>query len=64
MRKIKPHKGGRTFRPSIRLTREEWELIKQNAYDLNISVSDWMVYKAKKSKKKVSKEANVGNKTK
>ena len=47
MRKIKPHKGGRTFRPSIRLTLLEWELIKEKAKEFKMSVSDWIVHKAK-----------------
>ena len=36
----------RDFRPSIRLTRDEWEKIKAAAYTLKMSVSDWMVHKA------------------
>ena len=51
MRKIKPYKGGRTFRPSIRLTPGEWKLIKSKAAEKGMSVSDWMVDRAKKQRK-------------
>jgi len=47
IRKITPHKGGRDFRPSLRLTRAEWEQIKKAASEFKLSVSDWMVKKAK-----------------
>jgi len=38
----------REFRPSIRMSREEWEVVKVAAYDLEMSVPEWMVYKAEK----------------
>jgi len=38
----------REFRPSLRMSREEWEVVKAAAYDLKMSVPEWMVYKAEK----------------
>lgn len=55
---IKPHKGGRTFRPSLRLTKTEWELIKQKAHALKMSVSDWMVFKAKNQRNKSEQDVS------
>jgi len=38
--------GRRDFRPSLRLTRDEWEKVKAAAYAWKMSVSDWMVENA------------------
>jgi len=51
-RHAKKDEGRRLFRPSIRLTKDEWEQIKAAAYALKMSVSDWMVFKAKEQKGK------------
>jgi len=45
------NEGRRDFRPSLRLTRDEWENIKSAAYALKMSVADWMVHKADRQKK-------------
>lgn len=47
----KADEGRRDFRPSIRLTKDEWNRIKDAAYALKMSVSDWMVFKAENQKK-------------
>ncbi|MDD5231158.1 MAG: hypothetical protein PHC43_07505 [Candidatus Marinimicrobia bacterium] len=47
----KSDEGRRDFRPSIRLTRDEWEKIKAAAYTLKMSVSDWMIFKADHQRK-------------
>ena len=47
----KQDEGRRDFRPSICLTKAEWEKIKSAAYSLKMSVSDWMIFKADHQKK-------------
>ena len=42
-RKIRPHKGGRDYRPPIRVTRKEWEQIKLAAKEYGLSVPDWIM---------------------
>lgn len=47
----KADEGRRDFRPSLRLTKAEWEKIKAAAHALKMSVSDWAVFKADHQKK-------------
>jgi hypothetical protein len=47
----KADEGRRDFRPSLRLTKSEWEKIKSAAHALKMSVSDWAVFKADHQKK-------------
>jgi len=47
----KADEGRRDFRPSIRLTKADWEKIKAAAYALKMSVSDWMIFKSEHQKK-------------
>ena len=46
----KADEGRRDFRPSLRLTKAEWEKIKAAAHALKMSDSDWMVLKGHQKK--------------
>lgn len=47
IKKINPHKGGRTTRIYARVTPEEKSLIFQKCRDSKMSLADWIVNKAK-----------------